>query len=199
MRNWIILFCLLLVACTVEEPVEKVNIDDAVATFAGGCFWCVEAAFEALPGVSEVISGYAGGEEENPTYQEVASGKTSHREAIQIYYDPYVISYKELVDYFFAQIDPTDDTGQFVDKGFQYSTGIFYVSDEEKKIAIESKKKLEDSGRFDKPIVTEILPFKNFFKAEEYHQDYYKKRTMQYKLYERGSGRKEFREEMWGN
>jgi len=128
-----------------EEKLEK-------ATFAGGCFWCMEPPFEALQGVSEVISGYTGGHKENPTYEEVSSGKTGHMEAVQVTYDPSKISYKELLDVFWRQIDPTDASGQFADKGSQYKTAIFYHSEEQRRLAEESRRKLEESGKFEKPI-----------------------------------------------
>jgi peptide methionine sulfoxide reductase msrA/msrB len=169
-----------------------------IATFAGGCFWCMEAAFEATEGVAEAISGYTGGHTVNPTYEQVLSKTTGHLEAVQVYYDPTRISYGELLDVYWRNIDPTDDTGQFVDKGEQYLTAIFYTNDEEKAIAEESREELENSGRFTKPIVTEIIEFDVFYEAEEYHQDYYKKRVLSYKLYESGSGREEFKKEFWG-
>jgi peptide methionine sulfoxide reductase msrA/msrB len=185
--------------CTYEgdemKPYNKENLK--TATFAGGCFWCMEAAYEGLAGVADVISGYSGGEKENPTYEEVSGGKTGHLEAIQVHYDPNVVSYKELVDLFWRQIDPTDEGGQFADRGSQYKTTIFYHDEEQKKIAEESKKALEESGKFDKPIVTQIRKFSEFFKAEEYHQDYSKKRVIEYKIYEAASGRKEFKKEVW--
>ncbi len=169
------------------------------ATFAGGCFWCVEADFEKLPGVIEVVSGYAGGPEENPTYREVASGMTGHAEAIEVRYDASKVSYEELLDVFWKHIDPTDAGGQFVDRGSQYRTAIFYTGGGEKKLAEESKKALEESGRFDRPIVTEIVERTNFYEAEDYHQDYYKKSPVRYKTYRVGSGRDRFIEKAWGD
>tara|TARA_Y100000034_G_scaffold135553_1_gene207970 strand:+ start:1903 stop:3015 length:1113 start_codon:yes stop_codon:yes gene_type:complete len=182
---------------------EKMEGEDKVelkkATFAGGCFWCMEAAYEELMGVVEVISGYAGGEEENPSYEQVSSGRTSHREAVQVTYNPRKISYEKLINYFWRQIDPTDENGQFSDRGHHYTTAIYYHNDTQKEIAEKSKEDLEDSNKFDNPIVTEIVKFTNFFPAEEYHQDYSKKKTVQYKIYERGSGRAAFKEEVWQN
>ena len=169
-----------------------------VATFAGGCFWCIEAPFQETKGVTSAISGYSGGKEENPTYEEVTSGKTGHLEAVEIIYDTSKISYEELLDIYWRQIDPTDDGGQFADRGAQYKTAIFYHNEEQKKSAEKSKKELNDSGKFDKPIVTKIIPFLNFYMAEEYHQDYYKKRIFQYKAYKKGSGRTDYIEETWG-
>ncbi len=167
------------------------------ATFSGGCFWCMVPPFEKFEGVIEIISGYSGGDEDNPTYEEVSSGETGYREAIQIIYNPKKVSYEELLDTFWKQIDPTDPRGQFADKGKQYTTAIFYHNKEQKKIAEKSKKGLENSKRFDKPIVTDILPFKSFYPAEEYHQGYYKKNSVRYKLYKMGSGRDRYIEKMW--
>ncbi|RMD84256.1 MAG: peptide-methionine (S)-S-oxide reductase [Candidatus Dadabacteria bacterium] len=167
------------------------------ATFAGGCFWCMEPPFEKLEGVSEVISGYTGGFKENPTYEEVSSGTTGHYEAIQVKFDPEKISYAELLEVFWKQIDPTDDGGSFADRGPQYRTAIFYHSEIQKREAQKSKEKLATSGIFSKPIVTEILPFKNFYPAEQYHQDYYKKHPLRYKQYRKGSGREDFIERVW--
>lgn len=167
------------------------------ATFAGGCFWCMEAPFEKLEGVKEVISGYSGGNEANPTYEEVSHGKTGHLEAIQVIYNPSLVSYEELLEVFWRQIDPTDDGGQFVDRGKQYQTAIFYHDAEQKAKAEKSKKALGASGKFNKPIVTPILPYKAFYKAEDYHQDYYKKNPLQYKFYRHGSGRDRFLDSTW--
>ena len=171
--------------------------DSDVATFAGGCFWCMEASFEAVDGVVESISGYSGGVEVNPTYEEVSGGRTGHLEAVQVYFDPDVVSYEELLDVFWRNIDPTDDGGQFVDRGTQYETAVFYHDEAQRVLAETSKTELEASGRFDEPIVTQILGFTAFYEAEEYHQDYYKKRVLNYELYSRASGRKEFIEEHW--
>jgi peptide methionine sulfoxide reductase msrA/msrB len=167
------------------------------ATFAGGCFWCTEADFEKLPGVVKVISGYTGGQKENPTYAEVSSGKTGHIEAVQVYYDPSKISYEELLDTLWKHIDPTDGGGQFVDRGPQYRSAIFYHDDEQKRLAEKSKEALGKSGKFNKPIVTEILRFTKFYEAEEYHQDYYKNHSLRYSFYRHGSGRDQFLEKAW--
>jgi len=159
---------------------SKVEIDSGVeATFAGGCFWGVEEAFQELEGVVEVISGYAGGEKENPTYKEVLSGKTGHLETVRVIYDPSKISYKELLKVYWRQINPIDSGGQFLDRGSQYKTAIFYHNEEQKQISEQSKKDLEASGKFDKPIVTEILPVPTFYEAEDYHQNYYQKKASQ--------------------
>jgi len=168
------------------------------ATFAGGCFWCMEAAFQIQDGVVDVISGYAGGEEENPSYEQVLKGGTGHRESVNVTFDGSKISYEKLLDIFWKSIDPTDTGGQFADRGFQYKAAIFYHDEDQKKAAEKSKQELEASNKFDKPIVTEILPFTNFYKAEENHQDYFQKRTKQYQAYAEGSGRKGFLEETWG-
>jgi len=167
------------------------------ATFAGGCFWCMEPPFEKLKGVKAVIPGYTGGHKENPTYEEVSSGRTGHIEAIQVIYDPSQTTYEELLDIFWIQIDPTDSNGQFVDRGSQYRTAIFYHTDEQKRLAEKSKEDLQKSCRFNKPIVTEILKASAFYKAEEYHQDYHKKNPGQYKFYRLNSGRAQYLKEIW--
>lgn len=181
-----------------KENMASENIITKVATFAGGCYWCTEADFEKLPGVVKVISGYAGGHKENPTYEEVSSGTTGHVEAVQVYYDPKKITYNDLLDYFWKHIDPTDAGGQFVDRGAQYRSVIFYQNEDEKRLAEESKEKLAKSGRFKKPIVTEILPSNKFYEAEDYHQDYYKNHPFKYKFYRSRSGRDKFLKEVWG-
>ena len=168
------------------------------ATFAGGCFWCSETDFEKLPGVAKVISGYTGGQKENPSYAQVSSGDTGHVEAVQVYYDPSKISYEELLDAFWRHIDPTDSGGQFVDRGLQYRSAIFYHDEEQKQLAEKSKDALSKSGRFDRPIVTEINKFTKFYEAEDYHQDYYKKHSLKYSYYRYGSGRDQFLEKVWG-
>jgi len=175
---------------------EEMNLKKA--TFAGGCFWCTEADFEKLPGVVKVVSGYAGGQKENPTYEEVSSGMTGYVEAVQVHYDSTKVTYQELLDDFWRQIDPTDSGGQFVDRGLQYRSVIFYQGEEQEKLAERSKEALEKSGRFGKPIVTEIVAFTNFYEAEEYHQDYYKKHPLKYKFYRYGSGRDQFLKKVWG-
>jgi peptide methionine sulfoxide reductase msrA/msrB len=177
----------------VAEPGGASETAYAKATFAGGCFWCIEAAFDKTNGVKEAISGYTGGHKENPTYEEVSTGKTGHLEAVQVIYDPSRISYETLLDIFWQQIDPTDSTGQFVDKGSQYRTAIFYHNDEQRRIAEESKRSLESSGRYDRPIVTEIRPAVTFYRAEEYHQDYYRKDESRYEFYRSRSGREQYR------
>ena len=167
------------------------------ATFAGGCFWCMEHPFEKLEGVGEVVSGYTGGSEENPTYEEVSSGGTGHYEAVQILFDPAVIGYGELLDVFWRQIDPTDDGGSFVDRGGQYRSAVFYHSAGQKAAAERSKSAVDESGRFDKPVATGIVEYAAFYRAEEYHQDYYKKNPVRYKVYRYHSGRDRFITEAW--
>jgi peptide methionine sulfoxide reductase msrA/msrB len=168
-----------------------------VATFAGGCFWCTEADFEKTAGVTKVISGYTGGKKENPTYEEVSAGNTGHVEAVQVYYDPEKIGYEGLLDVFWRHIDPTDSGGQFVDRGGQYRSAIFYHDEEQKMLAEKSREALEKSRNFQKPIATEILKLSKFYPAEEYHQDYYKKNPLRYKYYRFGSGRDQFLESVW--
>ncbi len=174
---------------------EPRNVE--TATFAGGCFWCMEYPLEHVDGVLSVVSGYTGGDEKNPTYEEVASGKTGHAEAVQVRYDPARTDYSELLEVFWRQIDPTDPDGQFIDRGRQYRTAIFYHNEEQKRLAEESKKRLEESGLYDRPIVTEILEARAFYPAEDYHQDFYKKSPGRYENYRAGSGRDQYLEKIW--
>jgi len=167
------------------------------ATFAGGCFWCMEHPFEKLEGVIKVVSGYTGGHKENPTYKEVSSGGTGHLEAVQIIYDGSKITYSELLDVFWRQIDPTDPGGQFVDRGIQYTTAIFYHGEEQKTLAEKSKEKLEKSEIFKKPITTKIREASKFYRAENYHQDYYKNNPIRYKYYRHHSGRDRYLNKIW--
>jgi methionine-S-sulfoxide reductase len=176
---------------------QEIPTKAEVATFSGGCFWCSESAFQEQPGVYEVISGYVGGDEINPTYAQVSSGQTSHKEGVQVYYNSNNISYEKLLEIYWQHINPTQEDGQFGDKGSHYTTAIFYNTEEEKSLAEQSKQDLEESEKFDKPIVTQVLPFKNFYKAEEYHQGYYLKQSGHYNLYAVGSGRKGFIEKVW--
>jgi len=178
---------------TMEEQVIKLE----TATFAGGCFWCMESDFEKVDGVAEVISGYTGGHKENPTYEEVSSGGTGHVEAVQVHYDPTKVTYRKLLDVFWSHVDPTDPGGQFADQGSQYRTAIFYHNEEQRQLAEQSREELNKLGRFEKPVVTEIIPFSRFYKAEEYHQDYYRKHSMRYKYYRSHSGRDRFLKEVW--
>jgi peptide methionine sulfoxide reductase msrA/msrB len=169
------------------------------ATFAGGCFWCVETAFEDLDGVKKVVSGYSGGHVKNPTYEEVCSGTTGHLESVQIVFDPQLISYSELVDIFWRQIDPTDAGGSFVDRGSQYLSAVFYHNDAQKKIAESSKAELDKSGIFDKPIATKLIQFTSFYPAEDYHQQYCKKNPVRYYSYRSASGRDQYIKGVWGD
>jgi peptide methionine sulfoxide reductase msrA/msrB len=172
----------------------------AVATFAGGCFWCVESAFEEkAPGVVEAVSGYSGGDEKDPTYQQVAGGRTGHTEAVQVYYDPDEITYEGLLQTLWRTANPTDVKGQYVDRGRQYRPAVFYHNQEEKRLAEASVAALEESGRYDDPVAIEIVPFEKFYAAEEYHQDYYKKNPVRYNVYTFNSGRYQFIEKVWGD
>ena len=170
-----------------------------LATFAGGCFWCMVSPFEKMPGIKKVVSGYTGGHKENPTYEDVCSDTTGHYEAVQITFDPDVFTYKKLLDIYWRQIDPTDAGGQFFDRGSSYRTAIFYHNEKQKKEAEASKKELEESGRFDRPIVTQILPASTFYEAEEYHQNYHKKNPFHYQRYRIGSGRDAFIKKHWND
>ena len=173
------LFTLLTLRATDAQKLKK-------ATFAGGCFWCIEAPFEKVEGVVSAVSGYTGGDKADPTYREVSSGSTSHLEAVQITYDPQQISYQQLLEIYWRQFDPTDAGGSFYDRGHQYTSAIFYHDDRQKKLAEASKIALEKSGRFTKPIVTPIRPAQTFYPAEDYHQDYYKKEPQHYNRYRLG-------------
>ncbi|MGB2661200.1 MAG: peptide-methionine (R)-S-oxide reductase MsrB [Candidatus Omnitrophota bacterium] len=168
------------------------------ALFAGGCFWCMEPPFENLEGVTEVASGYTGGETKAPTYEEVSSGSTGHYEAVQIIYDPSKVTYEKLLEVFWMNIDPTDPGGQFTDRGSQYKTAIFYYNEQQRKLAEESKKRLEDLGKFSRPIETQILEAAEFYEAENYHQDYHIKEPVHYNAYKKGSGRENYLKRMWG-
>lgn len=167
------------------------------AVFAGGCFWCMVKPFDSLDGIEQVLSGYTGGHVENPTYEEVCSGTTGHTEAVEITYDPSKMSYEELVNIYWQQTDPTDASGQFADRGDSYRPVIFYENAEEKAIAEQSKRELDASGRFTKPIVVSIEEKETFYPAEDYHQDFYKKNNAHYTRYRKGSGRDDFLDEHW--
>lgn len=174
-----------------ENKLEK-------ATFAGGCFWCMQPPFDKLDGVISTTVGYCGGKEANPTYEQVSAGNTGHAEAVEILYDPSRVSYADLLNVFWMNIDPTQEDGQFADIGAQYRTAIFYHSEEQKRLAEASKKELKNTGKFAKKIVTEIVSAPPFYKAEEYHQDYYKKHPFRYKIYRYGSGRDDYLVRKWG-
>jgi len=180
-------------------PAQDSPSTTKTAVFAGGCFWCIQPAFDKAPGVIKTTLGYCGGTEPNPTYELVGSKKTNYRESIQIIYDPTKISYKQLLDIYWKQIDPTQSDGQFTDIGPSYRAAIFYGSDEEKKIAELSKEKLGHSGKFKKPIVTEILPAIKFYPAEDYHQKYYQQNPERFEAFEHGSGRVSFQKKTWGD
>jgi methionine-S-sulfoxide reductase len=181
---------------TAEPPKYAPKLE--TATFAGGCFWCMEPPFERLDGVTEVVAGYTGGQVENPTYEQVSSGETGHAEAVRVTFDPSKISYQKLLDVFWTNIDPTTEDAQFADQGSQYRTAIFYHGEAQRNLAEESKKTLALSGKFKSPIVTEITPVGKFHLAEDYHQDYFKKQPFQYKRYKKGSGRQDYIERTWG-
>jgi len=174
----------------VEKKLEK-------ATFAGGCFWCMVKPFDSLPGIESVISGYTGGHKEYPTYEEVCTGTTGHTEAVQITFDPTLFPYKDLVEVYWQQTDPTDAMGQFVDRGTSYRPVIFYHSEQQREIAEASKQALQDSGKFNKPIVTSIEPAQTFYPAEEYHQYFYKKSGAHYHGYRSHSGRDQYINSHW--
>lgn len=168
------------------------------ATFAGGCFWCVEADFDKVPGVVATVSGYIGGDEKNPTYKQVSAGATGHAEAVQISYDPATVSYEQLLDTFWHSIDPTTPNRQFCDVGRQYRTAIFYHDDQQKQAAEASKTRLDAAKPFSAAIVTEIVPAGVFYPAEDYHQNYYKRNPLRYSFYRHGCGRDARLEELWG-
>lgn len=172
--------------------------EQGVAIFAGGCFWCTESDFDKLPGVISTTSGYTGGHVANPSYRQVSAGATGHTEAVRVNYDPRKIGYAELLEYFWPTIDPLTANAQFCDHGSQYRSAIFYGSPEEKALAEASKAALQASGRFDRPIVTEILPTSTFYPAEEYHQDYHRKNPLRYTYYRNGCGRDDRLEQLWG-
>lgn len=169
------------------------------AIFAGGCFWCMVSPFEVFKGVVEIKSGYIGGHVENPKYEEVKKKETGHYEAVKIIYDPEKISYEKLLKAFWMQVDPTDDEGQFQDRGPQYRTGIFYTTEEQRAAAEKSKRELDESGRLPGPVITQIMPAPTFYDAEEYHQDFHKKEPKLYKEDRKISGRDEFIEKYWGD
>jgi len=198
MKNLKFVFLLILFSCISLET-SNMSQDTEKAYFAGGCFWCMEPPFEALDGVLEATSGYMGGETENPTYEQVSMGNTGHAEVVEIEYDPNIITYSELLEVFWRNIDPTALNYQFADVGSQYRTEIFTVGPNQMEEALNSKEELEKSNKFDKPIVTAITEAPVFYIAEEYHQDFYKKQSARYKIYAEASGRKGFLEDTWGD
>jgi len=178
------------------EPAAAKRVETAI--FAGGCFWCMEPVFDRLPGVLSVTPGYTGGDTPNPSYQEVCDGETGHLEAVSIVFDPSLVTFRELVRIFWRNIDPTTRNRQFCDYGSQYQSAIFYLGDEQKGIAEETRRELEESRRFDRPVATKILPAGIFYPAEEYHQQYYKKNPLRYQAYHAGCGRVGRLKELWG-
>lgn len=195
-KDYLRLFTLLLVLLPIPNTVSAVR--RAKATFAGGCFWCMEKPFELIDGVEAVISGYSGGEEKDPTYEQVSAGQTSHLEAIQVIYDPQKVSYEQLLEVYWRQVNPTDSGGQFVDRGKQYRTTIFYHNEQQRRLAETSKVELGRSGLYSTEVITPIVPFTGFYRAEEYHQDYYKKSKLRYKFYRYNSGRDQYLDQIWG-
>lgn len=200
--------CLLIVYAIANSPRENAAMENQqeekaekteMATFAGGCFWCMEHPFEEVDGVMEVVSGYTGGLAEDATYEEVSTGRTGHYEAIQITYDPARATYQQMLDIYWRNVDPTDAGGSFADRGPQYRPAIFYRTDEQKRLAEISRERLNASGRYDKPVVTEILPFIAFHEAEKHHQDYAQKNPERYTAYRSGSGRDRYLKEMWAD
>jgi peptide-methionine (S)-S-oxide reductase len=185
-------------SATAEEN-ETAVAEHASVTFAGGCFWCMEAPFDHLEGVISTTSGYTGGSVVDPTYEQVSSGGTGHAEAVRVVYDPDKVEYRKLLDVFWRNVDPVDAGGQFCDRGSQYRSAIFYHDAEQRRLAEASKKELEESSRFDRPIATEIVEEKPFFAAEEYHQDYYQKNPLRYRYYRYGCGRDARLEKVWGS
>lgn len=176
-----------------ETNMEPKNMKTAI--FAAGCFWCIEKEMESVDGVHDAVSGYTGGDTVNPTYEDVSTGKTGHKEAVQIIYDPEVVTYKELLDVFWKNVDPLNSKGQFCDVGTQYTSAIFYQNEQEKELA--EKSKLVKEGMIKQSIITEILPAKTFYKAEEYHQQYYQKNPFRYKIYRNNCGRDERLKDVW--
>ncbi len=198
MTSLIITLCLLgLLQIRGEAAEMNTGRETQKATFAGGCFWCMEPPFEKLEGVKEVVSGYTGGTVEDPSYEEVSAGDTGHAEAVEVRYDPTRISYEKLLDVFWKNINPTTPGRQFADVGSQYRSAVFYHNEEQKRVAEQSKRRLEESGRFDNPVVTEIAPAGAFYQAEDYHQDYYRKHPAKYKTYRMFSGRDQYLKTKW--
>ncbi len=182
-----------------NDQMNNKSMKTATAVFAGGCFWCTESDFEKVPGVIDAISGYTGGHVKNPTYEEVSAGGTGHMESVKVIYDPSKVTYKQLLEYFWEHVDPTDPGGEFVDRGNQYRSAIFYANEKQKRLAEKTKAELAASGIFKKPIVTLIIPLGPFYPAEKYHQDYYKKNPIRYHWYRYNSGRDQFLKKVWAN
>jgi peptide-methionine (S)-S-oxide reductase len=195
----LLLLLVILIALPVSVAADDDNTGKAEAIFAGGCFWCMEPPFDKLEGVSATTSGYTGGQVKDPTYEQISAGGTGHYEAIMIEYDPQRVSYDKLLEVFWRNVDPLDAGGQFCDRGDHYRAAIFYGSEQEQMLAQDSKRELEASGRFDKPVVTEILPAQTFYPAEEYHQGYYQKNPIRYRFYRAGCGRDARLRSLWGD
>ena len=195
---FILLYSLPLILAGNDKEVEIDLQTHEKATFAGGCFWCMQPPYDKLDGVVKTTVGYTGGQEKNPTYKQVSYGRTTHTESVEVVFDPAVVSYEELLNVFWMNIDPTDIKGQFVDRGSQYRPEIFYHSENQRIIAENSKQKLEKSARFDKPVIVPVTAASQFWKGEDYHQKYYKKSPVGYYTYRRGSGRDQFIEKYWG-
>ena len=193
----ITVFIFPLVMANADNLTKKSN-NTEIATFAGGCFWCMQPPFDKLEGVISTFVGYTGGTVEDPGYEEVCTGTTGHTEVVEIEFDPAVVSYEALLKVFWRNIDPTTLNSQFADRGSQYRTAIFYHNDKQKMLAEESRQELEKSGKYEKPIVTEITSVTEFYKAEGYHQEYYKKNVYRYKMYKSGSGREKYINDVWG-
>ena len=199
MKSVLLLLAAGLVAAVNFSSGQSSPVATKTAVFAGGCFWCIQPAFDKAPGVIKTTVGYCGGTEPSPTYELVGSEKTKYRESIEIVYDPAKISYDQLLDIYWKQIDPTQSDGQFTDIGPSYQAAIFYGNEDEKKIAEASKEKLTSSAKFKKPIVTEILPATKFWPAEEYHQKYYRQNPEHFEAFENGSGRVSFQKKNWSD
>ena len=198
MKSLTALIAALALTVSAKDAADQSQPATKIAILAGGCFWCIQPAFDKTPGVLKTIVGYCGGTEPNPTYELVTSEKTQYRESIEVTYDPQKVSYDQLLDIYWRQINPTQSDGQFTDIGPSYRAAIFYGNEEEKKTAEASKKKLAHSGKFQKPIVTEILPLMKFYPAEDYHQKYYRENPGHFEAFEAGSGRVNFKEKVWG-
>jgi peptide-methionine (S)-S-oxide reductase len=197
--TWSGALILLILGFSNSQPHAAVEAGEpAKAYFAGGCFWCMEEAFEKVDGVIAVVSGYMGGTVQNPSYEDVSSGRTGHAESVEVLYDPSKVTYNQLLEAFWRNVDPVTPNAQFCDHGTQYRAAIFYQNDQEKRFAEESKQAIEQSKRFNQPIVTQIVMVSRFYAAEEYHQDFYKKNPIRYKFYKYNCGRAQRLEELWG-
>jgi peptide-methionine (S)-S-oxide reductase len=198
MKMLIIMMMTLSIGLAATTAIAAAN-NPAKATFAGGCFWCMEHPFDELPGVVSVTSGYTGGQKKNPTYEEVSAGSTGHAEAVQIVYDPAKVSYETLLNVFWHNIDPTTKDRQFCDSGHQYRSAIFFQDEEQHRLALQSKAQIEKTKTFKEPVITEITQASVFYPAEEYHQHYYKKNPIRYKFYRTSCGRDRRLKELWGS